>query len=131
MTCGTFDLFHYGHLRILKRAREHGAFLVVGVLTDEAALKSKKKTIIPFVQRIEIVRAIKYVDEVVALQHCGNNVAGLNEKRNLIIKNKIDTFIMGDDWKNKFDHLRNLCDVKYLKRTPNISTTKIKAFLKI
>lgn len=123
ITYGTFDLFHIGHLNILKRARELGDYLIVAVSTDEFnALKGKICTY-PYSERAEIVKAIKYVDEVIP----ENN---WEQKVNDIRDNNIDIFVMGDDWTGKFDFLKEHCEVVYLPRTEGISTTEIKNGLK-
>lgn len=123
ITYGTFDLFHIGHLNILRRSKALGDYLVVAVSTDEFnALKGKKCTY-PYEQRAEIVKAIKYVDEVIP----ENN---WEQKADDIRNNNIDVFVMGDDWTGKFDFLKEHCEVIYLPRTEGISTTEIKNGLK-
>ena len=119
ITYGTFDLFHFGHLEILRRAKELGEYLVVAISTDKFNEIKDKKCVYPFEHRINIVEAIKYVDEVIP----ENN---WNQKRHDILKNEIDIFTMGNDWEGKFNDLTDICDVIYLLRTPNISATKIK-----
>ena len=114
ITYGTFDLFHVGHLNILKRAKELGDYLVVAVSSDAFNAIKGKKCAIPDTERMQIVEAIKYVDEV-----------------NDIKTHNIDVFVMGDDWKGKFDYLKDYCEVVYLPRTPDISTTQIKKDLKL
>ncbi len=119
ITYGTFDLFHIGHLNILKRAKELGDYLVVAVSSDAFnAIKGKKCTI-PDYERMEIVKAIRYVDEVILEE-------SWEQKVDDIKKYNIDTFVMGDDWEGKFDFLKDYCDVVYLPRTEGISTTQIK-----
>jgi len=123
LTYGTFDLFHYGHLRILKRAKELGDYLVVAVSSDEFnAIKGKTCTY-PYEHRAAIVEAIKYVDKVIP-EH------KWNQKINDIKENDIDIFVMGNDWAGKFDELKDYCEVVYLERTQDISTTQIKNELK-
>jgi len=123
LTYGTFDMFHIGHLNLLKRAKELGDYLIVGVSTDEFNKIKGKKTLIPFEERKEIVKSIKYVDLVIP----ENN---WEQKINDIKKYKVDVFIMGDDWRGKFDFLKDYCEVVYLPRTEGISTTKLKENLK-
>ena len=123
ITYGTFDLFHIGHVRLLKRIKERGDKLIVAVSTDEFNRSKGKKTIIPFDQRVEIVKAIKYVDEVIP----ENN---WDQKKDDIIKYNIDEFIMGGDWEGKFDELKEFCDVSYLPRTNDISSSALKDSLR-
>ena len=122
ITYGTFDLFHVGHVNILKRAKEKGDYLIVGLSTDEFNKIKGKQSIIPYEQRKKILEAIKYVDEVIP----ENN---WEQKKEDIKKYKIDIFVMGNDWKGKFDFLKELCEVEYLERTPDISSTEIKEVL--
>ncbi len=123
ITYGTFDLFHYGHLMILERARALGDYLVVAVSTDEFnAIKGKICTY-PYEHRSQIVRALKCVDKVIP----ENN---WEQKPQDIRSNDINIFVMGDDWKGKFDFLEEYCDVVYLNRTEGISTTEIKNNIK-
>ena len=123
ITYGTFDLFHVGHLRLLKRARELGDYLIVGVSTDEFNRLKGKKSVFPFEERKEIVESIKFVDKVIAEENW-------EQKIDDIKKYKIDIFVMGDDWKGKFDFLKKYCEVIYLPRTENISSTLLKDRLK-
>lgn len=123
ITYGTFDLFHIGHLNVLKRAKQDMDYLVVAVSSDEFNEGKGKKTIIPFDQRIEIVNNIKCVDEVIKED-------SWDQKIDDIKKYSIDRFVMGDDWKGKFDELSEICEVVYLERTENISTTSLKKALK-
>lgn len=117
ITFGTFDLFHIGHLNILKRCKEEGDYLIVGVSSDELNEKKGKKSVIPLKERLEIVRSIKYVDEVFVEE-------SLELKNDYIKKFGANLLIMGDDWKDKFNWVN--CNVKYLERTPEISTTELK-----
>lgn len=124
ITYGTFDLFHVGHLRLLKRAKalagEDGR-LIVAVSTDTFNWDSKqKKSTIPYEARAEIVAAIRYVDAVIPEE-------SWQQKRTDIPKYGVDVFLMGDDWVGKFDDLKDLCDVVYLPRTEGISSTQIRA----
>ena len=119
-TTGVFDMFHIGHLNILKNAKSQCDYLIVGISTDEVVLSYKKKRpIITFNERIEIVRSIKYVDEVIIEESWGQKPIDIK-------KHNIDVFVMGHDWKGKFDELKEHCEVVYLPRTKGISTTKIK-----
>ncbi len=117
ITFGTFDLFHIGHLRILERAKQEGEYLIVGVSSDELNNKKGKKAVFPLSERIEIIQSLKCVDEVFVEE-------SLELKDEYIKLYKADILVMGDDWKGKFDWVS--CEVKYLDRTPNISTTYLK-----
>ena len=119
LTYGTFDMFHIGHLELLKRIKALGGKLIVAVSTDEFNELKGKKTIIPYVQRMNIVKAIKYVDMVIP-------ETSWNQKIEDIQTYKVDIFAMGDDWRGKFDFLEEYCDVKYLARTEGISSTALK-----
>ncbi len=118
ITYGTFDMFHIGHLNLLNNLKLLGDELIVAVSTDEFNSLKGKKTLIPFSQRLAIVQNIKSVDLAIA-EHCW-------EQKILDIKKyNIDIFAIGDDWLGKFDFLRDYCDVVYLPRTSDISTTKL------
>jgi len=122
ITYGTFDMFHVGHLELLRRVRELGDRLVVAVSTDEFNEIKNKKTLIPFKQRVQIVEAIKYVDKVIPEE-------SWEQKVDDIKRHNIDVFAMGDDWLGEFDFLNDYCEVKYLPRTVGISTTLLKNHL--
>ena len=122
ITYGTFDMFHIGHLRLLQRAKSLGDRLIVGVSTDEFNAEKGKKVLIPFEQRREIVESIKYVDNVIP-------ESSWDQKERDIRKYGVDLLVMGGDWRGKFDHLKDLCEVVYLPRTENISTTDLKKSL--
>lgn len=124
ITYGTFDLFHIGHLNILKRAKALGDYLIVAISTDEFNHIKGKKCAIPDYERMAIVEAIKYVDEVIPENSWDQKPLDIKE-------HNIDIFVMGDDWKGKFDDLSQYCEVVYLPRTEGISTTKIKKDLKL
>lgn len=120
ITYGTFDLFHVGHVNLLKRARELGDRLVVAVSTDEFNLQEKNKTtIVPYEHRVKVLESCRYVDLVIP-------ESSWSQKERDIVEYQIDTFVMGDDWEGKFDELKTLCNVVYLPRTKNISSTAIK-----
>lgn len=122
ITYGTFDLFHIGHVRLLKRLAALGDHLTVCVSTDEFNEIKGKKTVIPYAQRAEIVAACRYVDSVIAENEWA-------QKRDDIVREKIDVFAMGDDWSGKFNDLGDLCEVFYLPRTEDISSTSLKSFM--
>ena len=120
ITYGTFDLLHYGHINLLRRAKELGDYLVVVLSTDEFNWnENQKKCYFSQEDRKKMLEAIRYVDLVVPEENW-------DQKRSDVQKYNIDTFVMGDDWKGKFDFLKDLCEVVYLPRTPDISTTQIK-----
>lgn len=127
ITYGTFDLFHIGHLRLLQRAKElagPNGKLIVAVSTDRFNWAEKnKKCAIPDVQRMEIVGALKCVDLVIPEDNW-------EQKKTDVAKYNIDIFVIGDDWKGKFDFLESQCKVVYLPRTPDISSTELKSQLK-
>lgn len=123
ITYGTFDLFHVGHLNILKRAKALGDYLVVAVSSDKFNAIKGKKAYHSVADRVAILEAIQFVDEVIVEE-------GWDQKVNDIQEHNIDLFVMGDDWEGKFDYLKELCEVVYLPRTEGISTTKIKNDLK-
>lgn len=118
LTYGTFDLFHIGHLRLLERARALGDRLVVAISTDEFNAGKGKRSIIPFEQRKQIVEAIRHVDLVIPETAWEQKVSDVKD-------HDVDVFVMGDDWTGKFDFLKEHCEVVYLARTKNISTTEI------
>ncbi|MCP3932609.1 MAG: glycerol-3-phosphate cytidylyltransferase [Bacteroidetes bacterium] len=119
ITYGTFDMFHIGHLQLLKRLKQMGNKLIVGVSTDKFNTSKGKKTIIPFDQRIQIVESIRYVDQVIAEE-------SWDQKESDIQQHNVDIFAIGEDWKGKFDFLESNCQVHYLPRTEGISTSDIK-----
>ena len=120
ITYGTFDLLHYGHINLLKRAKALGDYLVVALSTDEFNWNEKqKKCYFSYEERKSLLEAIRYVDLVIPEENWEQKKSDIKEFR-------IDTFVMGDDWKGKFDELSELCEVVYLPRTPEISTTQIK-----
>ncbi len=123
ITYGTFDMFHIGHLELLKRLKNYGDELIVAVSTDEFNKIKGKKTIIPYEQRFKIVEAIKYVDKVIPEQCWDQKIEDIK-------KYDIDLFIMGDDWRGEFDFLKEYCDVLYLPRTEGISSSELKDTLK-
>lgn len=122
LTYGTFDLFHVGHVRLLRRLRDLGDRVVVGCSTDAFNAVKGKRAVVPFEQRREILLACRYVDAVFAEETW-------EQKRDDIRREGARIFAMGDDWIGRFDHLRDMVEVVYLPRTPGISTTAIKETL--
>ena len=120
ITYGNFDLLHYGHINLLKRAKSLGDYLIVALSTDEFSLnEKKKKTYFNYEIRKEFLESIRYVDLVIPED-------SWDQKESDIAEYHIDSFVMGDDWIGKFDFLKTKCEVVYLERTPEISTTIIK-----
>lgn len=124
ITYGTFDLFHHGHIEILRRAYElsENGKLIVGISTDEFNTLKGKKSHMPYEKRKQMVESIRYVDRVIPEENW--------EQKSSDIKNyEVDVFVMGDDWRGKFDELSDLCEVTYLPRTPAISSTAIRKII--
>lgn len=120
ITYGTFDLLHAGHINLLRRAKELGDYLIVVVSTDEFNWNEKqKKCYFTYEERKKLVEAVRYVDLVIPEENWDQKISDVKEYH-------VDTFVMGDDWKGKFDFLKDYCEVVYLPRTEGISTTKIK-----
>ena len=125
ITYGTFDLLHYGHINLLQRAKALGDYLIVALSTDEFnSVEKHKVTYFTYEERKRLLEVIRYVDLVIPEENWEQKISDVKEFR-------VDTFVMGDDWKGKFDFLKDYCEVVYLERTPEISTTKIKNDLKI
>jgi|SRR5690554_19758 len=123
ITYGTFDMFHIGHLKLLRRLSEMGDRLIVAVSTDEFNELKGKKTLIPYDQRAAIVGAIDCVDLVIPEENW-------EQKASDVKKYNVDIFAIGNDWRGEFDFLSDICEVVYLPRTKNISTTELKRSLK-
>lgn len=119
ITYGTYDLLHYGHINLLQRAKAMGDYLIVGLSTDEFNTLKGKKCYFSFNERKKMLEALRCVDLVIE-ENCWE------QKINDVKEFKVDLFVMGDDWKGKFDFLKDYCEVIYLPRTPEISTTQIK-----
>lgn len=121
LTYGTFDLLHYGHIRILKRAKELGDYLVVALSTDEFNAIKGKKAYHNYETRKKMLEAIRYVDLVIPENNWEQKLQDVKDY-------KIDVVVMGDDWagSDKFDYLKEYCEIAYLERTPGISTSQIK-----
>ena len=120
ITYGTFDLLHYGHINLLKRAKALGDYLIVALSTDEFNALKGKKSYFAYEKRKALLEAIRYVDLVIPEENWEQKVNDIHEYH-------VDTFVIGDDWEGKFDFLKKEgCEVIYLSRTPEISTTQIK-----
>ena len=125
ITYGTFDLLHYGHINLLRRAKSYGDYLIVVVSSDEFNLREKnKKCYFNYEIRKQLVEAVRYVDLVIPEESWEQKISDIKEYH-------VDTFVMGDDWVGKFDYLKEHCEVVYLPRTPEVSTTQIKKDLKM
>lgn len=124
ITYGTFDLLHYGHINLLRRAKEFGDYLIVCLSTDEFNALKGKKAFFSYEQRKMLLEAIRYVDLVIP-------ETSWEQKINDVKEYHVDVFVIGDDWKGKFDFLKEQgVEVVYLERTKEISTTEIKKLLK-
>lgn len=124
ITYGTFDLLHPGHINLLRRAKDLGDELYVGLSTDEFNQMKGKTAVLTYEQRKTVLESIRYVDHVFP-------ESDWEQKTSDIKKYGIRCFVMGDDWKGKFDFLKDYCTVVYLPRTPDISTTDIKQKIQI
>ena len=125
LTYGTFDLLHYGHIEILRRAKALGDYLVVALSTDEFNKQKNKTSFYDYETRKKMVEAIRYVDLVIPEKNWEQKISDIQEY-------KIDIVVMGSDWVNsdKFDYLKDYCELIFLPRTEGISTTQIKEELK-
>ncbi|WP_210617392.1 glycerol-3-phosphate cytidylyltransferase [Mammaliicoccus lentus] len=119
ITYGTYDLLHYGHIELLRRAKEYGDYLIVALSTDNFNKLKDKKSYYSYEQRKMMLESIQFVDLVIPENEWEQKVKDVKEYN-------IDTFLMGHDWEGEFDFLKDLCEVIYLNRTEGISTTQIK-----
>ena len=120
ITYGTYDLFHKGHYNILKRAKEYGDYLIVGVTGENYDIGRGKLSVHDsLAERIENVKNTGLVDQIIVEEYLGQKISD-------IVKYDVDTFVIGDDWKGKFDHLSRYCNMVYLERTKGISSTQIR-----
>jgi len=124
ITYGTFDLFHYGHMNLLLGAKKYGDYLVVALSTNEFNKLKNKVCHFDYAKRKKYLETLKIVDLVIPEKNW-------EQKENDIKKYKADVFVMGNDWKGKFDHLKKICKVVYLPRTKDISSTEIKKIIKL
>ena len=127
ITYGTFDLFHYGHVNILRRAKEYGDYLIVAISTDEFNWNEKhKKCYFTYEQRKQLVESVRYVDLVIPEETW-------EQKIDDVKKYQVDVVVMGGDWKgsDRFEYLRDYCELVYLDRTEGVSTTQIKEELNL
>lgn len=122
LTYGTFDVVHIGHINLLRRARELGDRLVVGLSSDEFNSKKHKSSLLDYPNRKAVLEAIRYVDLVIP-------EVAWEQKIEDVKKYDVSTFVIGDDWEGKFDFLSEYCEVVYLSRTADISSTLIKQTL--
>lgn len=119
ITYGTYDMFHVGHVNLFRRIKERCDHLIVAVSSDEFNALKGKKSVMSFEDRSLLVRACRYVDEVIA-EHAWE------QKEDDIRLHTVDLFVMGGDWEGRFDHLSSLCEVVYLPRTEGVSSTQLK-----
>lgn len=120
ITYGTYDLFHQGHLNLLKRAKELGDYLIVGITTDNFDLERGKLNVCNnVIDRIEAVRKTGLADQIIIEEYIGQKIDD-------ILKYNVDIFTIGSDWEGKFDYLKEYCEVVYLPRTEGISSTKLR-----
>lgn len=123
ITYGTFDVLHFGHINLLKRAKALGDYLIVALSSDEFNSIKNKKSYYNYEQRKKILEACRYVDLVIPENNWEQKISDINDF-------KVDTFVMGDDWQGKFDFLKDYCEVIYLPRTPDVSSTQTKQYIK-
>lgn len=119
ITYGTFDLLHYGHIKLLQRAKSLGDYLIVGLSSDEFNRLKGKVSVLSYEERKHLLASIKYVDEIIPENNWEQKIDDIKTKG-------ISIFTIGDDWKGEFDFLYEYCEVKYLERTPEISSSGIK-----
>ena len=122
LTYGTFDLLHYGHLEILRKASLLGNKLIVGLSTDKFNEIKGKTCVLPYQKRKELLESLDYVGKVIPENNWDQKVTDIQG-------NNIDIFVMGDDWEGKFDELKVFCEVIYLPRTKGISSSKLRSIL--
>ena len=123
ITYGTYDLFHIGHVNLFRRIKERYDLLVVAVSTDEFNAIKGKRSAVPYADRVELVRACRYVDLAIP-------ESGWGQKETDIVRYGADAMVMGSDWAGKFDSLKDLCDVVYLPRTEGVSSSDLKLHIR-
>ena len=126
LTYGTFDLLHYGHINLLKRAKALGDYLIVAVSTDDFNEIKGKKAYHNYETRKMMLEAVRYVDLVIPEENWEQKIEDVK-------KYQVDIVVMGSDWagSDRFDYLKDYCEVVYLPRTEGVSTTQIKQELKL
>ena len=122
ITYGTYDVLHYGHINLLKRAKALGDYLIVALSSDEFNAIKNKKSYYTYEQRKKILESIRYVDLVIPERNWEQKISDVQ-------KYQADIFVMGNDWEGKFDFLKEYCEVVYLPRTPDVSSTQAKEYL--
>lgn len=122
ITYGTFDVLHYGHINLLKRAKALGDYLIVGLSSDKFNEIKNKKSYYNYEQRKQILESLRFVDLVIPEDSWEQKICDVKEY-------KADIFVMGNDWEGKFDFLKEFCAVVYLPRTPEVSSTRTKEYL--
>lgn len=120
LTYGTYDLFHIGHVRLFERIRERWDRLIVAVSTDEFNAIKGKRSVVPYADRVAMVSACRWVDEVFPERRW-------DQKADDIRRWGADALVMGSDWTGRFDDFKPLCEVVYLPRTEGVSSTALKA----
>ena len=121
ITYGSFDLFHEGHYKLLQRAKALGDYLIVGVTTEHYDQSRGKMNVVDsLMERVEHVRQTGFADEIIIEDHVGQKVED-------ILKYQVDIFTVGSDWTGVFDYLKQYCEVVYLERTKDISSTMLRA----
>jgi glycerol-3-phosphate cytidylyltransferase len=120
LTYGTYDLFHIGHVRLFERIRQRFDHLIVAVSTDEFNALKGKASVVPYADRVAMVQACRYVDEVIAEN-------AWDQKAGDIVQHHADALVMGSDWTDRFNEFKELCEVIYLPRTEGVSSTELKA----
>lgn len=123
ITYGTFDTLHHGHIRILRRAKALGDYLIVALSTDEFNALKDKSALFSYEDRKHDLEAIRYVDLVIPEENWEQKIDDVKTYH-------VDVFTMGSDWTGHFDFLKEYCEVKYFDRTPTVSSTKIREMLK-